>query len=157
MHSPTTSTRDESHNAIELVVRLQLNAHDIEQLAQRVAEAVLAALSRGSPDRARWVVAGHHPVDGVCTRSVSSWQTAVPDSTLPITRNHRPPASHDYDAELVSCRVVAGLLGVSQRQVCKLAACGRMPRPIKLGRSTRWRLHELRTWIASGCASPKQA
>ncbi len=46
---------------------------------------------------------------------------------------------------------VAKLLGISQRHLHTLNASGRLPRPIRLGRSVRWRADELRDWLDAGC------
>lgn len=48
---------------------------------------------------------------------------------------------------------VAKLLTVSERHVSALNASGRLPRPIKLGRSVRWPVDELRAWLAAGAPS----
>lgn len=45
---------------------------------------------------------------------------------------------------------VAKLLGISKRHLAALNASGRLPRPIRLGRSVRWRTDEIREWLASG-------
>ena len=45
---------------------------------------------------------------------------------------------------------VAKLLGISLRHLHSLNATGRLPRPIRLGRSVRWRTDELREWLAAG-------
>ena len=46
---------------------------------------------------------------------------------------------------------VAGLLGVSSRQVYRLADGGKMPRPLKIGGSVRWDRQTIESWIAAGC------
>ena len=46
---------------------------------------------------------------------------------------------------------VAKLLGISQRHLYTLNASGQLPRPIRLGRSVRWRADELRDWLDAGC------
>lgn len=51
----------------------------------------------------------------------------------------------------VSVADVAELLDVSRRHIWKLLASGRMPAPIRLGRSVRWRADELRAWLDAGC------
>ena len=51
---------------------------------------------------------------------------------------------------------VAKLLGISQRHLWKLNASGRLPAPIRLGRSVRWRLDELRAWLDAGCPARDQ-
>lgn len=45
---------------------------------------------------------------------------------------------------------VAKLLGVSLRHVWALLAEGQLPRPVRLGRSVRWNIDELRAWLAAG-------
>lgn len=45
----------------------------------------------------------------------------------------------------------AKLLGISERHLWSLSASGRLPAPIRLGRSVRWRLDELRAWLDAGC------
>lgn len=54
-------------------------------------------------------------------------------------------------AELMTVRDVAARLKVSTRQVWKLAASGRLPGPMRLGRSVRWRADDLTAFIAGGC------
>ena len=57
-------------------------------------------------------------------------------------------------AELLSIRAVAAMLGnCSTRHVRRLSEAGRMPPPVKLGASLRWRRTELVSWIAAGCPS----
>ena len=46
---------------------------------------------------------------------------------------------------------VAKLLSISKRHVHALNASGRLPRPIRLGRSVRWRADEIRAWLDAGC------
>jgi excisionase family DNA binding protein len=53
----------------------------------------------------------------------------------------------------ISAEKVAELLGVSKRHVAALSASGRLPRPVRLGRSVRWNLDELRDWLAAGAPS----
>lgn len=52
--------------------------------------------------------------------------------------------------ELLNVGDVATLLGISRRHVWSLRATGRLPAPIRLGRSTRWVEGELRRWLAAG-------
>lgn len=53
----------------------------------------------------------------------------------------------------LSAADVGRLLDISQRHVWALDRSGRLPRPIKLGRCTRWRADELRDWLAAGSPS----
>jgi excisionase family DNA binding protein len=54
--------------------------------------------------------------------------------------------------ELLDVKKVAGILGVSQRTVWRLADSGRMIRPLALsGNLRRWNRAALEAWIADGC------
>ncbi len=52
---------------------------------------------------------------------------------------------------LLTARDVATRCQLCQRQIFKLASAGRLPRPLKVGRSTRWRESEITSWIENGC------
>jgi excisionase family DNA binding protein len=52
---------------------------------------------------------------------------------------------------LLKVSEVARLLGVSSRQIFKLARSGQLPAAVKLSRSTRWRESDIRAFIANGC------
>lgn len=54
-------------------------------------------------------------------------------------------------AELLNVKRVAALLGISSRQVYRLADCGKIPRPVRLGSLVRWRRAELADWLSAGC------
>ena len=56
----------------------------------------------------------------------------------------------DPDCIAVPAPEVAKLLGVSVRHVWALLAQERLPRPIRLGRSVRWNVDELRAWLDAG-------
>jgi prophage regulatory protein len=45
---------------------------------------------------------------------------------------------------------VAKLLNISTRHLWSLNSSGRLPRPIRFGRTTRWRADELRAWLDAG-------
>ena len=48
----------------------------------------------------------------------------------------------------------AKLLGISERHFWSMHSTGRLgPRPIALGRAKRWRVDELRAWLAAGAPS----
>jgi predicted DNA-binding transcriptional regulator AlpA len=47
---------------------------------------------------------------------------------------------------------VAAMLGISRAQLWKLHASGKIPLPVYLGtKAPRWRVEELRAWLAAGC------
>jgi excisionase family DNA binding protein len=54
-------------------------------------------------------------------------------------------------AILLTVRQVAAQLNVSTRQVWKLASSGRLPAPVRLARSVRWRESDIARFIECGC------
>ncbi len=52
---------------------------------------------------------------------------------------------------LLDVTQVAAMAGLHRATVFKLVSAGKFPRPIKLGRSTRWVKDELLAWIAAKC------
>ena len=55
------------------------------------------------------------------------------------------------NSRLIKVDEVAGMLGVTPRTVYRLADSGKLPRPLKIGFSVRWRRAELENWIEAGC------
>jgi excisionase family DNA binding protein len=53
--------------------------------------------------------------------------------------------------QLITVDELSKLLGMSKRTVWRLLSVGQVPRPVRIGRSTRWRLDEVRRWIDLGC------
>lgn len=62
-----------------------------------------------------------------------------------------PRGSDCVPRSLISADQVALMLGTSKRTVWRLLSAGRLPTPVHIGRSTRWRLDEINGWIDSGC------
>lgn len=52
---------------------------------------------------------------------------------------------------LLTADGVAALLGVGKRHIDGLRAAGKLPAPIRLGRSIRWSRAELEAWARHGC------
>jgi predicted DNA-binding transcriptional regulator AlpA len=46
---------------------------------------------------------------------------------------------------------VAELLGISVRSVWRLHSAHRIPQPIRLAGSVRWRVAEIQAWVDAGC------
>lgn len=59
------------------------------------------------------------------------------------------------EAELLNTREVSKLLSISPASVRRLDASGSMPKPIRLGKSLRWRRSELSSWIVAGSPNRK--
>ena len=45
----------------------------------------------------------------------------------------------------------ATMLKVSVRTLWRLRSAGQVPEPVRLGGAVRWRLDEVKKWIAGGC------
>lgn len=72
----------------------------------------------------------------------------VPDAAASAVRRRE---TSRMDASLLTCKDVAARLRVSTRQIWKLTAAGRLPKPVRLGRSVRWVELELARFVAGGC------
>lgn len=65
-------------------------------------------------------------------------------------------SAHDAELERLALPAadVAKLLGISERHLWSMHSTGRLgPRPIALGRAKRWRVDEIRAWLAAGAPS----
>ena len=54
-------------------------------------------------------------------------------------------------AFVVEARIAAQLCGVSRSTWFALKAAGRIPRPVRIGRRTLWRVDEIKAWLDAGC------
>jgi prophage regulatory protein len=57
----------------------------------------------------------------------------------------------DTQPLLIKAEELARMMGVSERTLWPLLSAGKVPTPVRIGRSTRWRLAEVRQWIEGGC------
>jgi excisionase family DNA binding protein len=75
-------------------------------------------------------------------------------------RDFSRPRSEDTKStmpcELITANQLAKLLSISERTLYRLKSTGQLPAPIVLGGSVRWRLTEVRDWIANGCPTPPE-
>jgi excisionase family DNA binding protein len=63
----------------------------------------------------------------------------------------KPAASASaLSSATLTVREVAALLKVSRATVCRMDASGRLPRPLRFGRSFRWNHWEMLEWIDLG-------
>ncbi len=53
--------------------------------------------------------------------------------------------------QLLNVREVAKLVKTSERTIWHYSKTGRMPVPVRLGRSVRWRQADIDEWINKGC------
>lgn len=66
-----------------------------------------------------------------------------------------PPAEAS-EPFLITAAELARLLKISTRSLWRLQSAGSLPAPVRFGGTVRWRLDEVRNWIAEGCP-PAQA
>ncbi len=59
-------------------------------------------------------------------------------------------------SELFTVRELAARMKVSQRQIWKMLSSGKVPEPIRLGRSVRWRKTDIDEWVRLGCVSREE-
>ena len=52
---------------------------------------------------------------------------------------------------LIDAKGVAELLDRSERSIWRDDSAGRLPKPVVLGGSKRWRVAEIHAWVESGC------
>jgi len=52
---------------------------------------------------------------------------------------------------LITALEFSRLLQVSTRTLWRLRSAGKLPEPVRLGGLVRWRLAEVKKWIAEGC------
>ncbi len=52
---------------------------------------------------------------------------------------------------LITAAQLAEMLNVSVRTLWRLRSAHQVPEPVRLGAAVRWRLDEIRKWIADGC------
>lgn len=51
----------------------------------------------------------------------------------------------------VDARTAGAMFDLSERAWRRLDVTGKVPEPIRVGRSVRWRLKELAAWVRAGC------
>lgn len=69
------------------------------------------------------------------------------DAELPAPPDRRPIP----EPLLVTAKQAAAACGKSLRTWRTWDAAGRIPQPLRIGRSTMWRIDELRQWVNAGC------
>lgn len=57
----------------------------------------------------------------------------------------------EIDLELIDIQTFADLVRTSTRHIERLDATEQIPAPVRLGRSKRWRLLEIKAWLEAGC------
>jgi predicted DNA-binding transcriptional regulator AlpA len=60
------------------------------------------------------------------------------------------------ETALIDIRILSNVTSRSIPALERDDAAGRIPRPIRIGRSKRWRRHEIMNWISAGCPPRKE-
>ena len=55
------------------------------------------------------------------------------------------------ERRLLNAKELAGMLNMSERSLWRNLSAGKIPEPVRIGGSTRWRHEEIDRWIANGC------
>ena len=58
--------------------------------------------------------------------------------------------------ESISVKETGLIIGLGVRTVYRLRDGGKMPQPLRIGGSVRWRRAELEAWIADGCSDVRR-
>ena len=67
-----------------------------------------------------------------------------------MTANDTAALTDDV-AVMVDATQAGAMVGLHRATVFKLVSAGKFPRPVKLGRATRWVKDELTAWIVAKC------
>ncbi|UCD49796.1 MAG: helix-turn-helix domain-containing protein [Phycisphaerales bacterium] len=65
-------------------------------------------------------------------------------------------AKEDANAMVFSARALARHLGFSERTVRRLDSSGRLPAPVRIGRSVRWLRSDIEGWLDAGTPDRKK-
>lgn len=66
-----------------------------------------------------------------------------------INTTQSPPSARQHPDYLIDMKYITTLTGMTDKWFYTLMLENRFPRPIKLGRSSRWRLKDVEAWIAN--------
>ncbi|APW60526.1 helix-turn-helix transcriptional regulator [Paludisphaera borealis] len=68
-----------------------------------------------------------------------------------MTRIAEQPSPVSSGTLLIDAEEVARRLDVSSRTVWRLNSAGKLPKPVAVGGSKKWRSDEIRRWVEAGC------
>lgn len=70
-----------------------------------------------------------------------------------MTHQMAPAQPAGNEPLLISADHLARLLGISTRSIWRRLSVGELVEPVRIGGSVRWRVDEVKEWIAAGCPS----
>ena len=83
----------------------------------------------------------------------------LPQFALPQPQTVLPQSSDAsgtggaMETMLATVADIARMTRMSTRTLWRLVSAEEMPEPLRIGRSVRWRLDEIKEWISAGCPS----
>ena len=60
------------------------------------------------------------------------------------------------DPLLVPAVELARIMQISTRTLWRMRSAGQLPDPVRLGGTVRWRVDEIKNWIAEGCPPQRE-
>lgn len=60
-------------------------------------------------------------------------------------------AASPLKGPVLTAKQLADILSISTRTVWRFDSAGFMPKPIRLGKTVRWKAEEVTAWIEAGC------
>lgn len=68
-----------------------------------------------------------------------------------MEQNSQHEAANAREILAITARNLADMLGLSVRQIWRLNSAGKLPKPLKIGGSVRWKRAEIVHWFDAGC------
>lgn len=62
----------------------------------------------------------------------------------------------EKNIQLLTAKEAGHICRLSKRSWFRLSACGKVPAPVRIGGSVRWRLSDIESWLAMGCPDRKE-
>ena len=64
-------------------------------------------------------------------------------------------ATKKHACVAINAKALGQRLSLSKRQIFRLNSCGKIPAPVRIGGSVRWREDEITAWVNAGCPDRK--
>ena len=62
----------------------------------------------------------------------------------------------NHNTQLWDAKTFGQRLSLSKRQIFRLSACGKIPKPLKIAGSVRWRLSDIELWLSMDCPERRE-
>jgi len=126
---------------VTLQLAFTLETEAIATLAGAIRQAIGAATVQQAE-------VGSHGQQGAGASAPQRKMTPLEASRNALFRGQKLPEDRGL---LIDIKEIAKLLDVSERTISSMQASGRIPAPIRIGRSVRWGYEEIRAWVQAGC------